>query len=241
LGSRSVVVKPMSVAATQPPVPSRVSRVLLCDDHRLVTAGLQKLIEPPHNVVAATHSAAELLALLPNTPADCLLLDLQMPERNGLDLIPDIHGIQGDLKILVVTMHVDHYLAAACLKEGAAGFLPKDAGREELLFAVSQVLAGRRYLSPRIPKTSHRVGLATRCPGFEDLTPRREQIVLLLGAGKRPGEIAHALGISPSLVTFHLHQIMRILGTPSHSALVRLAVLLCAYRASTAEASRPTG
>ncbi len=154
---------------------------------------------------------------------------------------PDLRRLRPDLRIIIVTMHADRRLANACFAAGAHGFLPKDAGRAELLTAISDVLAGRRYLSPRIPKTSHRVGLAAQHLGFERLTPREEEVVLLLGAGRKPIEIAHTLGVSPSTVTFHLQHAVRVLGVTTEGNLVRLAVLLAADNDPPVEAaSDPT-
>jgi DNA-binding NarL/FixJ family response regulator len=222
-----------SGATTQP------ARVIICDDHRIVAEGLVKLVEPPHIVTAVTTSGAELVAILPTASAECLLLDLQMPGRNGLDLLPDLRRLRPDLKIIIVTMHADRFLVNACFSAGAHGFVPKDAGREEVLTAIADVRAGRRYLSPRVPKTSQRVGLAAWHLGFDRLTPRQQQIVTLMGEGKRPSEIARALGVSPSTVTFHIQHAMCILGVTTEGALLRLAVLLAAGEGPPAEPVSP--
>jgi DNA-binding NarL/FixJ family response regulator len=207
------------------------ARLIICDDHRVVAAGLAKLLDPPHRVVAVAHAGNQLLAILRDTPAECLLLDLLLPDRMGLALLPHIRQIQPALKIVVVTMLVDRSLADACLRDGADGFVPKDAGPAELLDAIAEVMAGRRFLSSRVPKTSHCVGSAARRLGFERLTPRQQEIMLLLGDGKRPAHIAAALGLERSTVTFHLHNLMRRLGIPSEDALVRVAVLMAEEQA----------
>jgi two-component system capsular synthesis response regulator RcsB len=125
---------------------------------------------------------------------------------------------------VVVTMLGDPHLADACFQAGALAFVPKDADREELLAAIDAALADRRYRSPRLPKTAHGVGPAGG-PGFERLTPRQLAIMRMLADGKRPAHIAAALGVSRSTVTFHLHNLMRILGVTSSDDLLRLAVL----------------
>jgi len=102
--------------------------------------------------------------------------------------------------------------------------VPKDADREELLAATDAALGDRLYRSPRLPKTAHGVGLAA-APGFERLTPRQLTIMRMLSERKRPAHIAAALGVSRSTITFHLHNLMRILGAPSSDDLMRLAVL----------------
>ena len=195
-----------------PPNPVPHTRLIIADDHRVVTEGLRRILEPVHTVVAVVHSGDHVIPLLRTTPADCLLLDVMMPGQNGYTLLPQIRDAQPALKVVVLTMFVDRLLARECLAAGAHAFVPKDADGAELLGAIATVLAGGTYLSPRVPKITHRVGLAARVPGFEPLTPRRQEIVELLGHGLRPAEIADQLGIGRSTVTFHLRVAEETLG-----------------------------
>jgi DNA-binding NarL/FixJ family response regulator len=201
------------------------ARVIIADDHRVLAEGLRTLLEPTYTVVGMAHSGTDLLPILRTAPADCLLLDLMMPGQNGFSLLPLIRRIQPALKIVVLTMLVDRVIAEACLRAGADAFVPKDADGEEVLDAISTVLAGKRYLSPRVPKTSHHVGLAAARPGLEGLTPRQYAILRLLSSGKRPAHIAEDLGVSRSTVTFHIQNLMRVLGVPTTDALLQWAVL----------------
>lgn len=109
---------------------------------------------------------------------------------------------------------------------GADGFVPKEADSEELLTAVSTVLAGKQYLSPRVHRVDQAVGLKATHVWLSVLTQRQEQIVLLLGEGKSAGEICKSLDIGPSTMTFHRHRIMHKLGVESVAALTQCAVLV---------------
>jgi len=104
--------------------------------------------------------------------------------------------------------------------------VPKDADREEVLHAIAAVLAGERYVSPRVPKRSHSVGVDAACPGLERLTPRQQGILLMLGNGRLPAQIAAALHVSRSTITFHLRNIARVLGIPTKERLRQWAVLM---------------
>ncbi len=96
---------------------------------------------------------------------------------------------------------------------GAHGFVPNDdTSAGDLKNAIAEVLARRLYVSSRVPKTMHRVGLAAARRGLHRLTPRQQEIVLLIGARKSASEISHELGVSPSTVSFHKNNIMRVLG-----------------------------
>ncbi len=184
------------------------------------------LLEPAHTVVGVAHSGSELLTLLKTTPTDCLLLDLGLPDVSGLELLPTVTQGFPQVRVVVLTMYQDRVLADACLAAGAQGFVPKMASANEVLHAISEVLSGRRYLSPRVPKTSHGIGVAARHPGLWRLTPRQHEVIGLMGEGRRPAEIAASLGLSRSAVTLHIKHIMQTLGITSWHALVRFAVLV---------------
>jgi DNA-binding NarL/FixJ family response regulator len=217
---------------------SRRPRLILADDHHLMVEGLRLMLEGTFHIAAVAHDGDTLLAVLAESPADCLLLDLALPGRTGLDLLPEIKKLRRDLKILVVTMHLDRVLADAALQAGAHGFIPKDSGKEELVEAIRTVLAGRRYLSPRVPRMSHRVSLSAMHTAAARLTPRQQDIVRLIGQGKSTSEIARILGVGQVTVTYHRTSARKALGIDSEWGLVRYAILL---QVAEAEAAAPKG
>jgi len=199
-------------------------RLLIADDHALVVEGLRKLLEPRHRVVGVARNGAAVLKLVARQPADCLLLDLSMPQGNGLDLIGPIRAQAPELKILIVTMFVDRVLAEAALQAGADGFVPKDAGIAELEAAIVEVMAGRRYVARAALKRGA-PSLDEQGLGLSQLTPRQREIVLLLGDGRTNAEIAEALGLTEKTITFHRTNIRRALGIANEWGLVRYAML----------------
>jgi DNA-binding NarL/FixJ family response regulator len=201
-------------------------RLIIIDDHRMVAEALRQSLSPAYEIVGVGHSGAELFALLGRVCADCILLDCEMPGSNGYDILPRILREHPGVRILMVTMIADAALAHAALTIGAHGFIPKDAPIAELRTAIDDVLAKRTHVSNRIQKSTRRLGRGVRHPGLHRLTPRQEQIVLLLGDGRCPADIGRALHLSPSTITFHKHNIMRLLGVHSEAALLRYAVLL---------------
>ncbi len=201
-------------------------RLVIVDDHRLLVQGLQQLLGKRYDIAGVAYAGDELLELLRHTPADGLLLDLSLPGRGGLELLPEIRALQPDLRVLVVTMHVDRILAEAALAAGATGFVPKDAGIQELERALETVLAGKPFLSDRVPPISHRVGLDAVHASLARLTPRQQTILGLIGKGRTSGEIADKLGLTESTITFHRQRIRKILGLASEWELVRHAILV---------------
>ena len=202
------------------------ARLIIADDHRLVVQGLEQMLAPRYEVVGVAYDGLELLGVLKRTEADVVLLDLSLPGRSGLDILPDIRKIQPDLKVLVLTMHADRVLAEAALAAGALAFVPKDAGMEELKLALTEVLAGRRFVSARVPKSSHRVALDALHPSLAKLTERQHAIMRMLGRGLSSGEIAAELGLSENTITFHRKRIRAILGLKSEWELTRQAILV---------------
>jgi len=192
----------------------------------MVVASFARILARRYTIVGTAFDGAALLELLRSRSADCLMLDIEMPGRNGLQLIPEVLKMQPELKIIMVTMLVDRAVADASLAAGAHGFVPKDAPLEELEHAIAEVLVGATYVSPLVPKSTHRVGLDARHMALHRLTPRQQQIVLLLGEGRSCTEIAKLLHLGPSTVTFHKHNIMRVLALGAERELVRYAVLV---------------
>jgi DNA-binding NarL/FixJ family response regulator len=213
-------------------------RLVIADDHLLLVQGLQKMLGMRFHIVGVAYAGDELLSLLRSTPADCLLLDLSFPGRSGLDILPEIQSLQPDLKIVVLTMHVDRVLAEAALAAGALGFVPKDSGMEEVEKALTEALAGRRYLSPRVPKFTHGVGLDATHLSLSRLTPRQQEILRLLGQGKSSAEIGDSLGLSENTITFHRARIRKLLGLSSEWEMARFAILL---HLAAAEDENPQG
>lgn len=201
-------------------------RLMLADDHRLLVEAMREMLSRQFDVVGAAYSGEELLTLLKSTRADCLLLDLSLPGRSGIDLLPDLRALSPDLRVVILTMHVDRILAEAAFAGGALGFVPKDSGMDEVEKALTEALAGRRYLSPRVPKITHRVGMTSAHLAISRLTPRQQEILGFLAEGLSSQEIADRIGLSANSITFHRSRLRKVLGLASEFELVRYAILM---------------
>jgi DNA-binding NarL/FixJ family response regulator len=191
-----------------------------------VREALSSSLRIVHDIVATAGDGEELLCVLSDTRADCLLLDLDLPGRNGLGLLPVIREGYPKLRILVVTMHNNALLAANAIQRGADGFVTKDAGVEELTRAIVEVCAGRRYVAANLSRIKHRLDIEAAHPMLSRLTPRQQEILLLLGEGKSAAAIASGLSVGASTITFHKQNIMRILGLISQEELREYAFLV---------------
>jgi DNA-binding NarL/FixJ family response regulator len=212
-----------------PPVDQR-RRILLVDDHPFMRAGLAQLIDrqPDMMVCGEAGNPAEALQALAKVKPDLVLSDLTMPGRSGLEFIKDLRAAHDTLAILVVSMHDESVFAERALRAGARGYIMKEAGGENLLTAIRQVLRGEVYVSPRMsarileslsggrPRGSH--------SPIEKLTDREFEVFQLIGQGKSTRDIAAQLHLSPKTVDVHRGNIKEKLGLVDATALIRHAV-----------------
>ncbi len=211
------------------PAASR-KRVLLVDDHPFMRVGLATLIDrqPDLAVCGEAGNPIEAFHALQKTKPDLILTDLTMPGRSGLEFIKDLRAAEPELAILVVSMHDEAVHAERALRAGARGYIMKEAGGENLLTAIRQVLRGEVYVSP---KMSARIleGLSGGRPRgssspIEKLTDREFEIFQLIGQGKSTRDIATQLSLSPKTIDVHRANIKEKLELTDVTALIRHAV-----------------
>ena len=218
-----------SLPASVPPSSPR-KRILLVDDHPFMRAGLAALIDrqPDMQVCAEAGNPAEALQAIAREKPDLVLSDLTMPGRSGLEFIKDLKAEHTELAVLIMSMHDETVFAERALRAGARGYIMKEAGGENLLDALRQVLRGEVYVSPRM---SARIigGLSGDKPRgssspIESLTDREFEVFQLIGQGKSTRDIAAQLHLSPKTVDVHRANIKEKLGLTDVTALIRHAV-----------------
>jgi DNA-binding NarL/FixJ family response regulator len=202
-------------------------RLFLVDDHQLVLEGLRLSLQDEYEIVGTAVKGAGVATACAALRPDAILLDLSLPDRSGLEVIMDLRELVPDTRIIVVTMHAERIMADASLQSGAHGFVPKDAGTPELKRAIEHVLGGGLFVSELIPRQPHHAAPQDSASWLGRLTPRQQQIVRMLGEGKRTRDIADALNIEPATVTFHRVRIRKALGIPTEWGLVRYALVVC--------------
>ena len=195
-------------------------RVLIVDDHEVVGAGLKALLTPLFEVQGPIRDGGEVLEGIKTLAPDILLLDISLPTRSGLDLLPDIRKARPRLPVVMLTGSADYVTGRAALVLGALGFLPKDSGLDELELALRTALHGKQYLSPRVPPPPSWSN-AGPLPGIvQQLTPRQIDILRGLGKGTTPEALATTLGVTPHTVYFHMRNLRGLLGVTSDEELV---------------------
>ncbi|MDE3069060.1 MAG: response regulator transcription factor [Verrucomicrobiota bacterium] len=206
-----------------------VKRVLIVDDHPMMRKGLAQLIddEPDLKVDGEADTAGQALDALAARKFDLILLDISLPDKNGLELIKDILTLRPGLPILVVSMHDEATYAERVLRAGGRGYLMKQEGGKKLLEAIRQVLDGRIYLSERMAAHILEIFSGRRAETvspMERLSDREFEVFQLIGQGLGTREVATRLHLSVKTVEVHRGNIKKKLKLKSATDLVRQAV-----------------
>ncbi len=203
--------------------------VILADDHSIVRSGLRQLLDSTEGLQVAGEAAhgEALLALLAQTPADIVLLDLSMPGLSGVDLINRIHHTHPNLPILILSMHVEAPIVARVLRAGASGYATKDCDSQTLVTAVRRVAEGGRFIDPSLVDSV--VFQLDRPDGtgglpHETLSPREREVLERIASGQALGQIADDLHLSPKTVSTHKMRLMQKLGLQTNADLLKYAV-----------------
>jgi len=204
--------------------------VVVADDHHIVRQGLRTLLEGEAEfaVIGEEADGLKVVALVEQLRPDVLLLDVQMPGLNGLEITRQLGQRGGKTRVVILSMHGNETYVLEALRHGAAGYILKDAPPDEMLEAVRTVAAGRRYLSRALAdRALDAYAQQAQTPPedpYETLTTREREILQLAAESSSLAEIAARLGISPRTVETHREHVMRKLGLQSQTDLIRYAL-----------------
>lgn len=202
-------------------------RIVLVDDQELVRAGVRKVLEGDAGmvVVGEAGDGNALMKLLREVEADIVVLDLNMPGRDGFETLRDLHMADIAVKVLVLSLHDDSQYVARAVREGAHGYLLKDSAVQELPLAVRAVMQGQPFYSPRAQAAlSEALRNGQRLDPIDLLSPREQEVLKRVAAGLSSKEIGAALNISPRTVETHRASLMRKLDLHSVAELTRFAI-----------------
>jgi len=205
-------------------------RIIIADDHQIVRQGLRTLLEKEADmeVVAEAEDGRRAVALARDYIPHVVVIDVEMPDLNGIEAAMQILTEYPQIKIIALSMYSDRRFVTNMLKAGASGYLLKDCAFEELVQAIRLALANRIYLSPGVADVVVRDYVShTPAPSksvFAVLTTREREVLQLLSEGKRTSQIAEALHISIKTVETHRQQVMHKLGMRSVAELTKYAI-----------------
>jgi DNA-binding NarL/FixJ family response regulator len=204
-----------------------MAKVLIADDHVLVRAGLKQYLNDSgrFTVIAEASSGTQVLDMLRAERFDLVVLDINMPDRGGLDILKHIRASYPEVKVLVLSGYPERQYAVNVLKAGAGGYLSKDGAPEELLKAVGQVLSGRRYVSPTLAELlAADLDVDHEQPLHAGLSEREFQIFCKLAAGQSVSEIANELSLSVKTVSTYRTRVLEKMAFKSNADITTYAL-----------------
>jgi DNA-binding NarL/FixJ family response regulator len=203
------------------------TKILLADDHKMFSQGLQTLLEDEFDLVGMVGNGQALVDAAQRVNLDVIIVDISMPVLNGLDAVRQLKERGIAAKIIFLTMHADDRLLAEAFRCGGSGYVLKQSAGEELILAIKQVLAGQKYVTPLIA-TEWVLNLSKQIDGSRklSLTPRQREVLQLVVEGCTMKEVATRLGISTRTAESHKYEMMEGLGVDNTAELIQYAIKL---------------
>jgi DNA-binding NarL/FixJ family response regulator len=209
----------------------RKTRILLADDHKLMRSGLKALIEqqPDLTVVGEADDGRQAVALAASLKPDLLVMDIGMPNLNGIEAARQITQANPGTAIVILSMHSDESYVLRALKAGAKGYLLKDSAESDLIRAVHAVAGGKSFFSPAVSKVLlddyvRKLQRSGAEDAYDLLTPREREILQLIAEGKSNTDVANLLNLSVYTVETHRSNIMEKLNLRGIPELILYAV-----------------
>lgn len=220
--------------------------VFVVDDHALVRNGIKRLLADVNNikVIGEASCGEDVVSYIRSGKPvpDVILMDIQMPGIGGLEATRKIMHIDPDIKIIVLTAHVGEPFPSRLMQAGAAGYLSKDSGAEEMIQAVRAVNSGQRYISPAIAQQLALKRFVTdeKSP-LDSLSERELQVMLMITKGQKVQDISDKLHLSPKTVNSYRYRLFEKLGVSSDVELTHLAIRLGLIENMTSQADTESG
>ncbi len=202
-----------------------MTRIYLVDDHQIMRDGLRALLEAKgHDVVGESADPTEALADLLRLRPEVLLLDLNLGDRSGFELLAEVQRRRLRTRCVVLTMSAQPRQVAEALRMGASGYVLKGSASSDLLSAIDAAVHGKKHLGPDVADLALQVFTLKDEDPLSTLSPREQQIIIMVVKGASSSQIGSQLHLSPKTVATYRSRLMAKLGVSDVPALVRLAV-----------------
>ena len=205
--------------------------VLIADDHPVLRAGLRQVLErdPSIRVIAEVGDGEAAFDRIQIDRPDVAILDIEMPKRDGLDVLRELRRLALPTRVIMLSLHDDETRVTDALALGARGYILKDDAIHAIVDGVKVVAAGRPYVTPSLSglllqRRERNRELTTRQPGLADLTPAERRVLSLIARGQASKDIAAELGIHYRTVENHRVSIAQKLGLHGHNAVLKFAM-----------------
>lgn len=202
-------------------------KVLIADDHDIVRQGIEKILSKSDDVVVVSEASngREVIELVKKTKIDVLLLDVEMPEKTGWEVLSELKVIKPNLPVIILSIFPEEHYGPRFIKAGAAGYLNKASKPATLLDAIRKVHQGGRYVSAKLADLLIQdLGRISKANPHETLSPREFQVFCQIAAGKKLKDIADELSLSITTVSTHRARILDKMDMKTNAELIHYAV-----------------
>ena len=204
-----------------------MTRIFIVDDHILIREGLKKILstEPDLTIVGEAQSGNEALDKLDKCCCDVLLLDIALPDKNGLEVLKEMKTRHPKVHVMILSLYPEERYALRAMKDGADGYITKNSATDELFLAIRTVMGGKKYVSPVVAQElADHLQSDQKQPAHERLSDREFQVLLLIGSGQTVSQIADKLNLSLSTVNTYRTHILVKMNLKTNVELVRYVI-----------------
>ncbi len=201
--------------------------VMIADDHAIVRQGLKQILSETDDikVTGEAETGFQAIKIARQQDFDVMLLDISLPDRNGIEILKQIRKDKSALAILMLSMHNEHEFAIRALKAGASGYLNKQSAPSQLVVAIRQVAAGHKYVSPAVAQElANIINTDVDKPLHSKLSDREYQTLCCIAARKTLSEISAEMFLSPKTVSVYRARLLEKLKLSNNSELIRYAI-----------------
>jgi DNA-binding NarL/FixJ family response regulator len=202
-------------------------RVLIADDHAIVREGLKQILAETGDIVVSgdAENGGDAIKLARKKPSDVLLLDISLPDRNGIEVLKQAHKEFPEMAVLMLSMHREDQYAIRSLRAGASGYLNKQSAPAELVDAIRQVASGRKYISPSLAQElARQVGDDHEALPHEGLSDREYQTLVMIASGKTVSDIAAELTLSVKTISMYRSRLLQKMKLRHNAELTHYAI-----------------
>ena len=205
----------------------KTKKILIADDHSAIRSGVKHILVNEFTNIEFGYAtnASEVFQILPEHPWDLIILDINLPGRNGFDILKQLKDEESNIPVLVFSFHCEEQIAIRALRSGAFGYLAKDAADTELVKAINTILSGKKYISPLVSDQllSQLENPFNKSP-HELLSDREFQTLLFIASGKTVTEIAGELSLSHPTISTYRARILQKMGMKNNAEITNYAI-----------------
>lgn len=201
--------------------------VLIVDDHQLIREGLKKILQRQKDmrIAGEARDYFEMQECLRQQSVDCVILDITMPGKNGLEILKELKIRHPSIRTIILSMHPEERFAVRSIKAGASGYLNKEAAATEMIHAIRKVMTGGKYISQTLAeKLANEISHGAKTAPHETLSDREFEVARLIASGKSTSEIAQALSLSANTIATYRARILEKMGLETNAELIRYAL-----------------